>query len=281
MLTFEKTEHLRQHLNGLRKQNKTIGFVPTMGYLHKGHTSLISLCKSQCDICVLSIFVNPTQFGPNEDFTAYPRDFERDASLAKEAGADIIFYPTVDEMYPKGYNTYIEVFDITDTLCGASRPGHFKGVTTVVAKLFNIVSPTKAYFGQKDAQQLMVIKKMTRELNMDVEIIGCPIIREPDGLAMSSRNVYLSTELRKQATILYKSLIKAKSVIENGERDANIVKDLITQAINTMPLADIDYVEIVNTDTLKSVNTITGEILIALAVRFGKTRLIDNLFMEV
>lgn len=281
MEVFENIPAMKQFVRMKKAEGKTIGFVPTMGYLHSGHLSLIEKSTSQNDVTVISIFVNPTQFGENEDLDQYPRDFERDCRLAQEAGADAVFFPTAGMMYPEGYKTYVEVVDITKRLCGVTRPTHFKGVTTVVTKLFHIVAPDRAYFGQKDAQQLLVIRRMVKDLNMDIEIVGCPIIRETDGLAMSSRNLYLSGEERMQATVLNQSLEMAEKMIDSGERDSNTVKKAIKEKIGTMELARIDYVELVDTESLLPAQRITGEVLIALAVYFGETRLIDNRILEV
>lgn len=281
MEVFENIPAMKQFVRMKKAEGKTIGFVPTMGYLHSGHLSLIKKSTSQNDVTVISIFVNPTQFGENEDLDQYPRDFERDCRLAQEAGADAVFFPTAGMMYPEGYKTYVEVVDITKRLCGVTRPTHFKGVTTVVTKLFHIVAPDRAYFGQKDAQQLLVIRRMVKDLNMDIEIVGCPIVRETDGLAMSSRNLYLSEEERTQATVLNQSLEMAEKMIDSGERDSNTVKKAIKAKIGTMDLARIDYVELVDTESLLPAQQITGEVLIALAVYFGKTRLIDNRILEV
>ncbi|MCX7902905.1 MAG: pantoate--beta-alanine ligase [Caloramator sp.] len=258
------------------REGKTIGFVPTMGYLHDGHKSLIERARKENDIVVVSIFVNPTQFGPNEDYDRYPRDEERDKKICEAAGCDIVFIPERDDMYGGNYSTYVEVLNLTEGLCGASRPGHFRGVATVVTKLFNIVKPTRAYFGQKDAQQLAVIKRMVRDLNMDIEIVSCPIVREEDGLAMSSRNTYLDEDERKQALVLYKSLKLAEKMIEDGERDVERIKDEMIKLIKTAQDAVIDYVEFVDNQNLKPLDKIEGEVLIALAVKIGKTRLIDN-----
>lgn len=260
-----------------RSLGKKIGLVPTMGYLHDGHLSLIKKSVSENDVTVVSVFVNPTQFAPNEDFKTYPRDLERDAALAESVGADAVFHPEPEEMYPGGYHTYISVEKLTEVLCGISRPTHFRGVTTVVAKLFNITRADRAYFGQKDAQQLAVVHRMAADLNMNIEIVGCPIVRESDGLALSSRNVFLSPEERCQALVLYKSLCAAKKLLEGGERSAVRIRAEIERIIKTAPLADIDYIEIVKYDDLTAVNTIDCKVLIALAVRFGKTRLIDNI----
>lgn len=272
---------LRQHIKNARKQGKTVGFVPTMGYLHEGHLSLLRKAKEENDIAVLSIFVNPLQFGIGEDYEEYPRDLENDATLAESAGCDLIFAPTVREMYPKGYATYVDVERLTEGLCGASRPGHFRGVTTVVTKLFNCVTPDNTYFGQKDAQQALVIQHMAKDLNMDLTVRIQPTIREADGLAMSSRNTYLSDAERKAAVILSQSLFAAKEKVENGERDADALQSLIRERISAEPLAQIDYITVVDTEEVKPVKQITGRTLIALAVRFGKTRLIDNIILEV
>ena len=263
-----------------KKEGKSIGLVPTMGYLHEGHLSLVRAARKHTDVVVMSIFVNPMQFGPKEDFEKYPRDLKWDEQLATSAGADIIFNPSVKDMYPAGYSTYVNVEGLTDNLCGASRPEHFKGVTTVVAKLFEIVRPNLAYFGQKDAQQASVIKKMVSDLNMGIEIKIMPIIREPDGLAMSSRNVYLSENERRDALALYVSLKKAEDSIKAGEHDVRKIIKMISEAIRAVPTAKIDYVSIVDIENLKDVKAITGDILIAVAAFVGKTRLIDNIIMK-
>jgi pantoate--beta-alanine ligase len=228
-----------------KQAGKSIGLVPTMGYLHQGHMSLVKHSTEENDFTVISIFVNPTQFGPNEDYQNYPRDIEKDMVLAEQAGVDIIFAPSVKEMYPQGYKTFVNVEDITEILCGKSRPIHFRGVTTVVTKLFNIVTPDKAYFGQKDAQQAAVIKQMVKDLNMNLEIITCPIVREPDGLAMSSRNTYLNSEERKAALILSKTLFEAKKMFENGERSKNRIYKYIKDCISSESVAKIEYIEII------------------------------------
>lgn len=281
MRLIDKISDMKAIIRSNKSMGKTIGFVPTMGYLHEGHLSLAKRSVQENDLTVMSIFVNPTQFGPNEDFDKYPRDLERDLTLAEAAGVDVVFAPSVGEMYPDGYKTYVNVEDITEVLCGRSRPGHFRGVTTVVNKLFNIVEPNKAYFGQKDAQQVIVIKKMVRDLNMNLEVITCPIVREPDGLAMSSRNVYLNAEERKAAVILSKSLFEAEELIKKGEKSRKRIVEYIESAIKTEKLAEIDYVEVVSADNLEIMEELKGSILIALAVRFGKTRLIDNVIVEV
>jgi len=253
-----------------------VGLVPTMGYLHEGHLSLIRRAREECDHVVVSIFVNPTQFGPKEDLSKYPRDLDRDLSLIEPLGADLVWMPTAEIMYPKGYQTWVEVETVTRPLEGAMRPGHFRGVTTVVAKLFNGVQPHRAYFGQKDAQQATVIRQMTRDLNFPIEIVVCPIIREPDGLAMSSRNVYLDPEERKAATMLYRSLYAAKNVYENGERDAEKLRQIMREVIASEPLAQMQYVSCADYNTLEELETVTGKTLLSMAVFLGKTRLIDN-----
>ncbi|MBU1037913.1 MAG: pantoate--beta-alanine ligase [Candidatus Omnitrophica bacterium] len=264
----------------LRKEGKTIGFVPTMGYLHVGHMSLVKAAKKHTDVVVLSIFVNPLQFGPKEDFKKYPRDIKRDEALAGDAGVDIMFCPSVSEIYPEGYTTYVNVENFTDKLCGISRPEHFKGVATVVAKLFNIVKPDVAYFGQKDVQQAIVIKKMARDLNMDIEIKAMPIIRESDGLAMSSRNIYLSEAERREALVLNRSLEKASALTVAGERDSGKIIKEMKELISQKPMVKIDYVSIVDTKDLKDIPVISGEALVAIAAIVGSTRLIDNVIVK-
>lgn len=280
MIPVVKTvKEVREFVKDARRNGKTIGFVPTMGFLHEGHKSLIVRAAKENDVVVVSDFVNPTQFGPNEDFEAYPRDIDKDARLCEEAGADVIFNPEPDEMYSSPLTT-ISVDKITKGLCGKTRPIHFNGVCTVVSKLFNIVTPDRAYFGEKDAQQLIVVKKMVKDLNFDIEIIGCPIIRESDGLAKSSRNTYLNTEERSAALCLSRSLKIGKEMIENGEKEAQAVKNAIISEIEKEPLAKIDYVEIVDLDNLESTNRTDVGILCAMAVYIGKTRLIDNFIIE-
>ena len=259
-----------------RSKGKTIGFVPTMGYLHEGHLSLVRESRKSADVTVVSIFVNPLQFGPQEDFRRYPRDPERDAALLEKEGVDILFLPENREMYPEGYRTSVEVAGLQEKLCGRSRPGHFRGVATVVLKLFNIVRPDYAFFGQKDAQQVVILQKMVQDLNADMEIRAMPIIREPDGLAMSSRNAYLSAEERRAALVLSSSLGEARRMFENGERAAGPIRERVSSAIAAESLARIDYVEIVDPSSLEPVERIDGEALVALAVYIGKTRLIDN-----
>lgn len=266
----------------LKRQGKTIGFVPTMGYLHEGHLSLVRASKKDCNVTVVSIFVNPIQFGPKEDLSRYPRDFERDKSMLEKEGADYIFYPSVEEMYQSNFATTINVEGITNNLCGASRPGHFRGVTTVVGKLFNIVLPDKAYFGEKDYQQLVTIKKMVKDLNFPVEIVGMPIVRECDGLAMSSRNSYLTEDERKSALCLYKSILLAREMVNMGNKNIKSIIKSIENLINSTPNARIDYVKICDPETLEYIEDgeIKGKKLLALAVFIGSTRLIDNVILE-
>ncbi|MGO0061046.1 pantoate--beta-alanine ligase [Brevibacillus fluminis] len=279
----ETIQSLRDYLQPLRRAGKRIGFVPTMGYLHAGHASLVSRAKQECDVVVMSIFVNPLQFGPNEDFSRYPRDLQRDKEIAAQAGVSVLFTPSVEEMYPQKLLTTVSVAQVTEPLCGRSRPGHFDGVATVVSKLFHIVGPDAAYFGEKDAQQLAVIEQMVSDLSIPVTIVPCPIVREQDGLAMSSRNVYLSAEERDQALVLSQSLRNAREAIENGETNAAKIRDGIVRMIEAKPLAAIDYVEVMEYPALKTVETLESgqRICIALAVAFGKTRLLDNLIMRI
>ena len=254
----------------------SVALVPTMGYLHEGHRSLIDRARKENDKVVVSIFVNPMQFGPNEDLDAYPRDLERDAKICEDGGVDLIFHPEVEEMYGPDFCGYVDMHTLPEKLCGASRPVHFRGVQTVVTKLFHIIPAHKAYFGQKDAQQLAIIRRMVIDLDFDIEIIGCPIIREDDGLAKSSRNTYLSEEERRQAVILNQSLDAAMKAIEAGETDAAKVKQIITDTLHTCPLAKIDYVEVTSFDTIQPIEKVEGAVLIAIAVYIGTTRLIDN-----
>lgn len=282
MKTVKTVEALREIIKSQKSKGCTIGFVPTMGYLHEGHYSLMRAAKSMSDYVVVSIFVNPTQFGPNEDLSAYPRDLERDLKGCEAEGVDLVFAPDVIEMYPQGYSTTVECEgQITKVLCGASRPSHFKGVTSVVAKLFNMVAPNMAFFGQKDAQQVAVIEKMVRELNFDIEIVPCPIIRESDGLAMSSRNVYLSTEQRQDALVLSQALKEVEGLIQKGEKRASVLLERMSHKIKTVATADIDYIKIVSGETLEEIDVLDHDVLIALAVRFGKTRLIDNVRLHL
>jgi pantoate--beta-alanine ligase len=261
------------------KLAEPVGFVPTMGYLHEGHVSLVRQARAESASVVVSIFVNPTQFGPHEDFTSYPRDTQRDFALLEKEGIDIVFMPPAGEMYPPGFSSWVEVGKLTERLEGTARPGHFRGVTTVVAKLFNIVQPTRAYFGQKDAQQLAVIKRMVADLDMNLEVVGLPTVREPDGLAMSSRNTYLNPQERQAAAVLYKALSLAQTLWSKGETDARGLRREITALILNEPLAEIDYVSIADPDTLDELDTIKSGALVSLAVRIGKTRLIDNVVL--
>jgi pantoate--beta-alanine ligase len=264
-----------------RREGKRIGFVPTMGYLHEGHLSLVRESTDRADVAVVSIFVNPAQFGPNEDFKKYPRDLEKDAAFLTAAGVDVLFYPEAAEIYPPGYRTYVEVEGLQDRLCGRSRPGHFRGVATVVLKLFDIVAPDLAFFGAKDAQQVLIIRRMAADLDLDVEIVTCPIVREPDGLALSSRNAYLGPDERKAALVLSRSLRAAEKAVADGERDAGRLVAGIRAVIAAEPLARIDYVEAVDPETLEPVAGIRGDVLVALAVFIGPTRLIDNVRLRV
>lgn len=280
MKIVRKISQMQSIARELKAKNKTIGFVPSMGYFHEGHLSLMRQAKKGCDVSMISIFVNPTQFGPHEDFKKYPRDLKRDENLARLSGVDIIFYPSVNEMYPKNYLTYVNVEEITDMLCGVSRPGHFRGVATVVAKLFNIVRPDIAYFGQKDAQQVSVIQQMVRDLNIPVKIKVMPIVRETDGLAMSSRNKYLSPQERKDALILSESLRKARKMISSRINSSSRIVSTMRNIIKTKRRSKIDYIVCVDLKTLKPVNKIRKNTLIALAVWIGKTRLIDNIIVK-
>jgi len=265
---------LRQKLSG------TVGFVPTMGYLHEGHLALVKQARMDNSTVIVSIYVNPAQFGPREDFGAYPREINRDLELLRGEGVDIVFVPSDEEMYPPEFSSWVDVEKVTERLEGASRPGHFRGVATVVAKLFNIVQPSRAYFGQKDAQQVMVIKRMVADLNMGMEIVVVPTVRESDGLAMSSRNIYLSSGERQAATILFKALTLARQLRQGGEKDAGKIRRQMTSLIQKEPLARIDYVSIADAETLEELNLIGRPALASLAVRIGKTRLIDNMPLE-
>jgi len=272
--TIAEIRELRQQLTG------SVGFVPTMGYFHEGHLTLVKRARSESSTVVVSIFVNPTQFGPSEDLTAYPRDLTRDLKLLEKEKADIVFVPLDEEIYPPGFSSWVDVEKGTKHLEGASRQGHFRGVTTVVAKLFNIVQPTKAYFGQKDAQQAVVIKRMVADLNMNVEIVVVPTVRERDGLAMSSRNSYLTSEERQAAAVLFKSLSLARQLWQGGEKDADKIRQQMTSLIRKEPLAKIDYISIADADTLEELKLIDRSALASLAIRIGKTRLIDNTVLE-
>ena len=273
-------KEVRDRVKAWKKEGKQVGLVPTMGYLHEGHKSLIDKAVAENDAVVVSVFVNPMQFGPTEDLASYPRDLEADAKLCEAAGASLIFHPEPEEMYADGFCSYVDMNGLTTELCGKSRPIHFRGVQTVVLKLFHIVTPDRAYFGQKDAQQLAVIRRMVKDLNVDTTIIGCPIIREADGLAKSSRNTYLSEKERQAALVLNHSLKAGKALVDAGETRASVIKSAITAEIEKEPLAKIDYVDVVDFDTITPVETLTGSILVAIAVYIGKTRLIDNFIVE-
>lgn len=280
MRVIRSIKQMLAYVKQVKRRGKTVGFVPTMGYLHEGHLSLARQARKDCDVVLMSIFVNPIQFGPKEDFEKYPRDLSRDRRLAESAGVDVIFYPLAEKMYPEDYLTYVDVEKMTTLLCGRSRPGHFRGVTTVVAKLFNILQPDIAYFGQKDAQQAIVIQKMVEDLNMPLKIKVMPIVRESDGLAMSSRNAYLNEKERRDATILYQALNRAKAKIQEGQRDVQRIVSLIRKMINSKKSAKIDYIQVVDRKTLMPVKNIKGKVLIILAVWIGKTRLIDNIIAK-
>lgn len=274
-------EEVRNQVAEWKKKGLTVGLVPTMGYLHEGHASLVDKAVSMCDKVVASVFVNPTQFAPNEDLETYPRDFEHDCKLLEAHGCDMVFHPEVEEMYFDDAATYVEIqSDMPKQLCGKTRPIHFRGVCTVVSKLFNIVTPDKAFFGQKDAQQLAIIRRMVRDLSYGIEIIGCPIIREEDGLAKSSRNTYLSAEERKAALILSKTIFMGEKMVNDGEKDAQKVIDAMVANIASEPLAKIDYVSAVDGVTMMPIKKIEGCVLVAMAVYIGKTRLIDNFIVE-
>ncbi len=273
-------QEVRDQVKEWRRQGLSVGLVPTMGYLHEGHKSLIDRAVEQNDRVVVSVFVNPMQFGPGEDLESYPRDMDRDAALCEKAGAHLIFHPEPSEMYQKDFSSYVDMNTLTGGLCGKSRPVHFRGVCTVVSKLFHIVTPDRAYFGQKDAQQLAVISHMVSDLNFGIEIVGCPIVREEDGLAKSSRNTYLNPEERKAATVLNRSLEEAQELFLAGESRAEVLKERICQILEAEPLARIDYVELVDWQSLEPVEEINGCVLMAIAVFIGKTRLIDNRIIE-
>ncbi len=276
-----KIDEVRRKVKEWRKQGLSVGLVPTMGYLHEGHKSLIDRAVAENDRVVVSDFVNPIQFGAGEDLATYPRDIEADKRLCGQAGAHLIFHPQPAEMYAPDFSTYVEMQEVSEGLCGKTRPTHFRGVCTVVCKLFHIVMPDRAYFGQKDAQQLAVIRRMVRDLDMDIQIVGCPIIREPDGLAKSSRKTYLNEEERKAALVLSKAVFHGQDMMEKGERDAGTILSSMKKLIEAEPLAKIDYVEMVDADTIAPLAKAQGRVLTAMAVYIGSTRLIDNFIMEV
>jgi pantoate--beta-alanine ligase len=282
MQVVHTISQLREVLQPVHSMGKSVGFVPTMGYLHEGHLSLISTARATDDFVVVSVFVNPTQFGANEDLDSYPRDLPRDLKMMDGARADVAFCPAAKELYPDGYMTYVDVEGpMTRTLCGRSRPGHFRGVATIVTKLFHIVAPRRAYFGQKDAQQVAVIEQMATDLDFNVRIVACPTVREADGLAMSSRNTFLTPAQRSQAPLIYQSLRQAAQIIETGERNAGTVVDFLKKNLATIDSGIIDYVSIADARTLADLETLEGEVLIAVAIRLGRTRLIDNIRVEV
>ncbi len=274
-------EEVRKQVKEWRRQGLSVGLVPTMGYLHEGHKSLIERAVAENDRVVVSDFVNPIQFGVNEDLATYPRDIEADKRLCEQAGADLIFHPEAAEMYAPDFSTYVEMQKVSEGLCGKTRPTHFRGVCTVVCKLFHIVMPDRAYFGQKDAQQLAVIRRMVRDLDLDIQIVGCPIIREEDGLAKSSRNTYLSKEERKAALVLSRAVFLGEDLMKKGERDADTILAAMRSLIEQEPLAKIDYVEMVDADSIEPLARARGRVLTAIAVYIGTTRLIDNFIMEV
>lgn len=281
MIIATTIAQVRAQVAAWKKEGLTVGLVPTMGYLHEGHASLVDEAVRQCDRVVASDFVNPTQFGPNEDLEAYPRDFDRDCALLEEHGCAMVFHPAVEEMYAPGAATYVEILsDMPKQLCGKTRPIHFRGVCTVVSKLFNIVTPDKAFFGQKDAQQLAIIRQMVRDLSYGIEIVGCPIVREADGLAKSSRNTYLSEAERQAALVLSESVFLGQKMVAEGETDANKIVAAMTEHIQAQPLTKIDYVSAVDGVTMDPVDRIAGTVLVAMAVYIGKTRLIDNFIVE-
>jgi pantoate--beta-alanine ligase len=280
MKIIENVSAMHQSVLKIKKKNQTVGFVPTMGYLHDGHAALLRQCKKENEVSVLSIFVNPAQFGPKEDFKNYPRNIKNDELLAKRENVDIIFYPSVDEIYPSGFLSYVNVDVLSDQLCGASRPGHFRGVATVVLKLINIVGPHVMYLGQKDAQQAVILRKMVEDFNVPVKVKIIPTVRENDGLAMSSRNSYLTEIQRNQAGVLYQALQNAQQKIKNGEKNVKNIISSMKRMIGACSEADIDYIQCVNAMNLSPIRRIEGEVLIALAVKFGKARLIDNVIVH-
>jgi len=278
---FTTIDEIRAWSNEHKRGGKTVGFVPTMGYLHRGHVSLIEASVEENNYTIVSIFVNPTQFGPNEDLDKYPRDITKDTETTKNAGVDVLFVPLVNEIYPKDYSTFVNVEEISDYLCGSTRLNHFKGVATVVTKLFNICNPTKAYFGQKDYQQAVVIQRMVRDLNMDLTVVVCPIVREADGLAMSSRNVYLSHEERAQSLSINISLKMASKLVDLGERNTVNLIEKVTSILEESDLISVEYVEVVDVKSLHRVDKIESRAVLAIAVKIGSTRLIDNIILEV
>lgn len=272
---------IRNIIREAQSNGRVVGLVPTMGYFHEGHLQLMRRARSDCDLVVVSLFVNPAQFRPGEDLAAYPRDLERDSEMATSVGVDYIFNPEVEEMYPEGHETFVEVEGLSVMMCGEFRPGHFRGVATVVAKLFNIMPADKAYFGQKDAQQLAVIRRMAADLDFDIEIVGVETVREPDGLAMSSRNIYLGAEERKDAAALYRSLCRARDMIATGERDAETIRAAMEEELSGLPIIKLEYIAICDSIFLQPAGQLRGGVLIALAANVGKARLIDNMAFEI
>lgn len=281
MEIVERISEVREIIAEKKKQGLSVALVPTMGYLHRGHLSLVKQAKQEGTFVVMSIFVNPLQFGPNEDFSRYPRDLEHDAKLAREAGVDLIFHPSVEEMYPQQNRTTVQVSELGNALCGLSRPGHFNGVTTVVSKLFHIVQPNRAYFGQKDYQQYLIVRQMVRDLNFPLEVISVPIVREEDGLALSSRNIFLSPEQRQEAVVLSQSLAEAETLIHQGEHRVERIEEIIQRRIAEKSSGIVDYIEVRSAENLEKPEVINESVVIALAVKFGTTRLIDNRVVEV
>ncbi len=280
MIIVKSVSDMQKRAEDWRKEGKTVALVPTMGFLHEGHLSLMREGRSRADILVTSIFVNPTQFGPNEDLDQYPRDFEGDEAKCRTEGVDAIYYPPIEEMYPEGYQTYVIVEEVSQGLCGAGRPVHFRGVATVCAKLFNAVRPHMAIFGEKDYQQLLVVRRMVADLDMDIEILGMPTVREDDGLAMSSRNKYLSAEERSRAKVLYASLIAARKALEYGERDPRRVEAVVTEKLKDAEPCEVEYAEVRDAETLAKIDKIERPAVVAIAVKFGQTRLIDNITLK-
>lgn len=280
MQLIETVAGVKEQVAAWKAAGLSVGLVPTMGSLHEGHESLMEAARAACDKVVVSVFVNPLQFGPDEDYDNYPRDIERDGAICEAHGVDVVFHPAPEEMYGPNFNTYVVMETLTDALCGASRPGHFRGVCTVVNKLFNIAQPDKAFFGQKDAQQLAIIKRMVADLNMNLQVVGCPIVREEDGLAKSSRNTYLSAEERQAALVLSRAIFAGEQAVQAGERDAEALKRLMGDIIAAEPLARVDYIEVVDGATMQPVETLGSSVLTAMAVYIGSTRLIDNLIYE-
>ena len=281
MRVLRTPAELSEWTEAARREDRRVGLVPTMGFLHRGHLSLMEACRGRADLTAVSIFVNPTQFGPNEDLARYPRDLEGDLKKCRETGVDVVFAPESGAMYPAGHRTFVEVAQLQDGLCGARRPGHFRGVATVVLKLLGIFTPTRAYFGEKDAQQLAVIRRAAKDLDLPAQIVGCPTVREADGLAMSSRNSYLDAGQRRAAPVLYRALTAARDAVRGGERNAGALRRLMQGVIEKEPLARIDYVSVADPDTFRELSSLDGPALALLAVRVGPARLIDNLRLEV